>query len=379
MIEWNDDQRALRDVILAMGDQLSDRHIYHDRESEFSHEKWRLLGDTGLYGLPFDEEWGGLGQDLLTTMFVLEGLGYGCRDAGLSFSASTQLVSTGVPLHRFGSPELRQRFLPGICDGSLIGAHAITEPDGGSDVMAMRTTAREDGDDYVLDGSKTFVSNGPIAGLFVVYARTGSAGNPGALTAFAVEATTPGLSVGQPLEKMGLRNAPLCEVFLDGCRVPKSNMIGSAGAGFLVLDHVMKWEILCSFSITVGEMQHRLERCIEYARTRMSFGRPIGSYQLISSKIVEMKIGVEDSRRWLFDTAELFVGKKNIAIDLAIAKLITSEHNVRAALDAVQVFGGHGYMTEHGIEKDLRNAVAGTIYSGTSEVQRQRIATLIGL
>lgn len=379
MIEWNEDQRALRDVILAMSEELSDSHIENDRESEFSHDKWRLLGDTGLYGLPFDEEWGGLGQDLLTTMFVLEGLGYACRDAGLSFSASTQLVSTGVPLQRFGSPELRQRFMPGICDGSLIGAHAITEPDGGSDVMGMRTTAREDGDDYVLDGSKTFVSNGPIAGLFVVYVRTGSAGNPGALTAFAVEATTPGLSVGKALEKMGLRNAPLCEIFLDGCRVPKSNMIGSAGAGFLVLDHVVKWEILCSFSITVGEMQHRLERCIEYARTRTSFGSTIGSYQLISSKIVDMKIGVEDSRRWLFDTAELFLDKKNISIDLAIAKLITSENNVQAALDAVQLFGGHGYMTEHGIEKDLRNAVAGTIYSGTSEVQRQRIATLIGL
>jgi alkylation response protein AidB-like acyl-CoA dehydrogenase len=156
-------------------------------------------------------------------------------------------------------------------------------------------------------------------------------------------------------------------------------VIGSAGAGFLILDHVMKWEILCSFSITVGEMQHRLERCIEYARTRTSFGSTIGSYQLISSKIVAMKIGVEDSRRWLFDTAELFLAKKNISIDLAIAKLITSENNVQAALDAIQLFGGHGYMTEHGIEKDLRNAVASTIYSGTSEVQRQRIATLIGL
>jgi len=379
MIEWNDEQHALRKAILAMGERLSDGHIEQDRRGEFSHEKWDLVRRTGLFGLPFDEEWGGLGQDLLTTMFVLEGLGYACRDAGLSFSASTQLVSAGVPLHRFGSPELRRRFLPGVCDGSLIGAHAITEPDGGSDVMAMRTTARADGDDYVLNGSKAFVSNGPVAGLFVIYARTGSRGNPAALTAFAVEADTPGLSVGKPLDTMGLRNAPLSEVFLDGCRVPRSNVIGSVGAGFLVLDHVMKWEILCSFSVTVGEMQHRLERCIDYARTRTQFGSPIGSFQLISSKIVEMKIGVEDSRRWLFDTAEQFVRKKNIAVDVAIAKLITSENNVRSALAAVQVFGGHGYMTEHGIEKDLRNAVAGTIYSGTSEVQRQRIATLIGL
>src|SRR5215475_5285332 len=127
MIEWNDEQHALRKAILAMGERLSDGHIEQDRRGEFSHEKWDLVRRTGLFGLPFDEEWGGLGQDLLTTMFVLEGLGYACRDAGLSFSASTQLVSAGVPLHRFGSPELRRRFLPGVCDGSLIGAHAITE------------------------------------------------------------------------------------------------------------------------------------------------------------------------------------------------------------------------------------------------------------
>ena len=378
-MEWNEEQQALRSAVVAMGDALSRDHVEDDRAGRFPREKWDLLRATGIFGLPFDERWGGLGQDLLTTMFVMEGLGYACREGGLNFSASTQIVSVGVPLHRFGSPELRRRFLPGICDGSVIGAHAITEPDGGSDVMGMRTTARLDGDGFVLNGSKTFISNGPVAGLFAVYARTGSRGNPAALTVFAVPAGTPGLSVGRPLEKMGLRSSPLCEVFLDECRVPRANVIGSVGSGFLILDHVMKWEILCSFSITVGEMQHRLERCLAYARQRTQFGSPIGSFQLISSKIVEMKIGVETSRRWLFDTAAKLVAKKNIAVDLAIAKLVTSEHNVSSALAAVQIFGGHGYMTETGIEKELRNAIAGTIYSGTSEIQRQRIATLIGL
>ena len=379
MIEWTSEQHDLRNAILALSERLSEGHVEQDRRGEFSHDKWDLLRRTGLFGLPFDEEWGGLGQDLLTTMFVLEGLGHACRDAGLSFSASTQLVSAGVPLHRFGSPELRRRHLPAICDGSVIAAHAITEPGGGSDVMSMRTTARADGDDFVLDGSKTFVSNGPVAGLFIVYARTGKSGNPGALTAFAIEADTPGLSLGKQLDTMGLRNAPLCEVFFDGCRVPRSSVVGKVGAGFLILDHVMKWEILCSFSVTVGEMQHRLDRCLDYARSRTQFGSPIGSFQLVSSKLVEMKISVETSRRWLFDTAEKLLRRENIAVDLAITKLVTSENNVASALAAVQVFGGHGYMTETGIEKELRNAVAGTIYSGTSEIQRQRIATLIGL
>jgi alkylation response protein AidB-like acyl-CoA dehydrogenase len=378
-VEWNEEQQALRSAVVAMGDALSRDHVEDDRAGRFPREKWDLLRATGIFGLPFDEQWGGLGQDLLTTMFVMEGLGYASREAGLNFSASTQIVSAGVPLHRFGSAVLRQRFLPAICDGSVISAHAITEPDGGSDVMGMRTTARPDGDDFVLNGSKTFISNGPVAGIFVIYARTGNRGNPAALTAFAVEAGTPGLTVGRPLEKMGLRSSPICELFMDGCRVPRGRVIGSVGSGYLILDHVMKWEILCSFSITVGEMQHRLERCIEYARSRTQFGKPIGSFQLLSSKIVEMKIGVETSRRWLFDTAAKLVRKKNISVDLAIAKLVTSENNVSSALAAVQIFGGHGYMTEAGIEKELRNAVAGTIYSGTSEIQRQRIATLIGL
>ena len=379
MAQWNDDQQALRDAIVAMGDLLSKDHIATDRDHEFPHDKWDRLRETGLFGLPFDEQWGGLGQDLLTTMYVLEGLGYSCRDAGLSFSASTHVVSAGVPLQRFGSPALRERYLPAICDGSMIGAHAITEPDGGSDVMGMRTTATPDGDDFVLSGSKTFISNGPIAGLFIVYARTGKAGSPAALTAFAVESSTPGITPGKPMEKMGLRSSPLSEVFLDECRVPRANVVGSVGAGFLILDYVMKWEILCSFSITLGEMQHRLERCIDYAKSRVMFGKPIGAFQSISNKLVEMKIGVENSRKWLFDTAEKMLRKQNISVDLAIAKLVTSESNVASALAAIQIFGGHGYMTEQGVEKELRNAVAGTIYSGTSEVQRQRVATLLGL
>jgi len=380
MAQWTDDQQALRNAVVAMGELLSKDHIATDRDHAFPRDKWDRLRETGLFGLPFDEQYGGLAQDLPTTMHVLEGLGYACRDAGLSFSASTHLVSAGVPLQRFGSVALKERYLPVICDGSVIGAHAITEPDGGSDVMGMRTTAKPDGDDhFVLNGSKTFISNGPIADLVMVYARTGKAGSPAALTVFALETDTPGFSAGQPLEKMGLRSSPLSEIFLDNCRVPRSNIVGSMGAGFLVLDYVMKWEILCTFSVTLGEMQHRLERCIDYAKSRVLFGKPIGAFQSISNKLVEMKIGVENSRKWLFDTAEKLVRKQNVSVDLAIAKLVTSESNVASALAAIQIFGGHGYMTEHGVEKELRNAVGGTIYSGTSEIQRQRVATLLGL
>ncbi|MGH8895567.1 MAG: acyl-CoA dehydrogenase family protein [Egibacteraceae bacterium] len=379
MIEWNDNQRALRETFSRWHEALSADHIAHDRDGNFPEEKWKLVRESGILRLPFDEQWGGLGQDLLTTMYVLEDLGYGCRDGGLNFSVSTHLVSTGVAVQRFGSADLKKRYMAAICDGTSIGAHAITEPHGGSDAMSMRTMATAEGDVFSLNGSKCFVSNGPVADLFVVYAKTEPGNGPWGVTAFLVERDTRGFTIGEPIEKMGLRTSPLCELFFDDCKVPAENMIGKSGSGFFVLDVIMKWEILCSFIISVGEMQHRLERCLEYAKKRTQFGQPIGSFQAVAGKIVEMKIGVETARRWLYETARRFANGENVTIDIAISKLLASESNVASAMAAVQIFGGNGYMTEYGLEKDLRDAVAGTIYSGTSEIQRNRIAAMLGL
>ncbi|MGH3819737.1 MAG: acyl-CoA dehydrogenase family protein [Pseudonocardiaceae bacterium] len=379
VIEWNADQVALREGLAPWHAALSADHIEQDERSAFSWDKWKLIQQSGILSLPFDTQWGGLGQDLLTTMYVLEGLGEGCRDGGLSFSVTTSMASTGIPLERFGSAELKAEYLPRICSGEMIGAHAITEADGGSDAMRMRTRADRDGDYFVLRGSKTFVSNGPIADVFVIYAGTHPAGGPLGVTAFLVERDTPGLAIGKPIKKMGLRTAPLSELFFDGCRIPAAQVIGRVGGGFLVLDYVMKREILFTFIVNVGEMQHRLDRCIDYARTRTQFSKPIGSYQAIANKIVDMKIRLETARKWLYDAAERLAAGRNVTVDIAIAKLLTSESNVASSLAAVQIFGGNGYMTEYGLEKDVRNAVAGTIYSGTTEIQYNRIASMLGL
>jgi L-prolyl-PCP dehydrogenase len=379
MITWTEDQRRLREGLAPLLAKLSDGHVERDTDAAFPRAQWDLLRATGILGLPFEERWGGLGQDLLTTMYVLEGLGLGCRDAGLNFSVCSHLVSTGVPLQRFGSEELKARYLPGLCSGELIGAHAISEPDSGSDALAMRTRAERDGDDFVLTGSKAFVSNGPIADVITVYARTSDRPGPLSITAFLVDRATPGLTVGRPVAKMGLRTSPLCELYFDECRVPATQVVGRRGGGFLVMDHVMRWEILCSFVINAGEMRDRVERCAEYARTRTQFGQPIGSYQAVSHKVVDMEIGVETARHWLYSAAAKLAAGENVTRDIAIAKLVTSEANVASALAAVQIFGGNGYMAEYGVEKELRNSVAGTIYSGTSEIQRNRIASTLGL
>jgi alkylation response protein AidB-like acyl-CoA dehydrogenase len=379
MPTWSPEQRHLREALAAWSAELSADHVAADAAGRFPHAKWKLVGQTDLFRVPFEERFGGLGLDLLTTMYLLEGLGYGCRDGGLSFSVSTHMVSVGVPLQRFGNESLKARFLPAICDGDRIGAHAITEPGSGSDALAMRTTARRDGDHWVLNGSKTFVSNGAVADLFVVYARTHPDGGPLGITPFLVERDTPGFAIGEPIPKMGLRTSPLTELFFDDCRVPAGQVVGRPGGGFLVLDHVMKWEILCSFVINLGEMEHRLEQVVDYARQRTAFGSPIASFQAVSHRIADMKVGVETTRKWLYDTATKFTAGESITTDLAITKLVASEQNVASAMAAVQLLGGNGYMAEYGVEKDLRNAVAGTIYSGTSEVQRTRIASALGL
>jgi alkylation response protein AidB-like acyl-CoA dehydrogenase len=379
MRRWSDEQQALRGAFAGGMAAWSDGHIDRDRQGEFPVEQWKLVGDSGLLGLPFDTRWGGGGHDLLTTMYVLEGLGYGCRDSGLNFSVSTQIVSAGIPVHRFASDQLKERYLPGILSGATIGAHAITERKGGSDAVSMQTTATAQGDDFVLSGEKCFVSSAPVADLFVVYARTGAENSPFGITAFAVERDTPGLEVGEPIDKMGLRTSPFSNLTFDNCVVPRANVVGHVGRGFVVLDYVMKWEILCNFIISVGTMQFRMERCIDFARSRIQFGSPIGSFQLIASKIVEMKIGIDTARLWLYETAERFTEGMDVMVDIAIAKLLASETNLQSALDAVQIFGGRGYIAECALEKDLRDATGGTIYSGTSEVQRSKIARMLGV
>jgi alkylation response protein AidB-like acyl-CoA dehydrogenase len=379
VITWTSEQQELHEAIQRRGPALSADHVDNDARAEFSWDKWDLIRESDLLALPFDTSWGGLGQGLPTTMYVLEGLGRCCRDGGLSFSVTTSMASTGVPLERFGSDHLKARYLPRICLGEIIGAHAITEPRGGSDALSMLTTAEPDGDDFLLNGSKTFVSNGPIADVLVVYARTHPSGGPLGITTFMVDRDTDGLSIGKPLSKMGLRTSPLSEIFFTDCRVPRSQIIGKVGMGYRILDYVMKREILFSFIVNVGEMQHRLEQCIEYARTRSAFGERIGSYQSIANKIVDMKIQLEMSRRLLYDTAVRLERGDDVTIDLAMSKLVTSRANVASGLDAIQIFGGYGYMSEYGLEKDVRNAIAGTIYSGTTEIQYNRIASMLGL
>jgi alkylation response protein AidB-like acyl-CoA dehydrogenase len=377
--EWTDEQKSLRKSVNQYFEALNAGHIEDDAAENFNRDKWNLIRESDVLRIPFNEEWGGLGHDALTLVYVLENLGYGCRDAGLLFALATQLVSAATPIQKFGSDDLKERYLHRLIDGEIISAHAISEPSAGSDAMAMITTATEDGDSFILDGSKIFITNGPIADVITVYAKQDTGGGAAAITAFLVETDTPGFNVGEPFPKLGLNTCPFCQLEFRDCRVPKEQMVGKPGAGFFILEHVMNWEILCIFMMMVGEMQWRMEACIDWAKKRSAFDSPIGSNQYVAGKIVDMKIGLENSRKHLYDTARRFAKGRSVTTEISMAKLITSEANLQSALSALQIFGGRGYMKEYGIEKSLRDAVGAPIYSGTNEMQRVRIASMLGL
>jgi alkylation response protein AidB-like acyl-CoA dehydrogenase len=376
---WTDEQKTLRKSLDQYFEQLSAGHIEDDANAVFPREKWGLICDSGVIRLPFDPEWGGLGHDALTMVYVLEHLGYGCRDAGLLFTLATQMVSMAIPIQQFGSDELKERYLRRLIDGSIISAHAISEPEAGSDATNMSTTATEDGDSYVINGKKAFCTSGPVADVITVYTTTDAEAGATGITAFVVETDNPGIRVGEPIPKMGLNTSPIGELEFTDCRVPKENLIGKPGGAFFMLETVMTWEILCIFIMMVGEMQRRHEQCIRFAKKRSQFGAPIGTNQYVAGKIVDQKIGLENSRMHLYETAQRFSRGRSVVTEVAMAKLVTSEANLASALSAVQIHGGRGYMREAGLEKELRAAVGAPIYSGTNEMQRIRIASMLGL
>jgi alkylation response protein AidB-like acyl-CoA dehydrogenase len=376
-----EEQKLLRETLFALGRDLNRDLVEHDHAGRFPLESWRRCGEAGVHGLPIPEAHGGVGADVVTTALALESFGAGCRDEGLTFSICAHMQSCSLPILEYGSEEQKQRFLPGLARGERIGGNATSEPDSGSDAFAMKTTAVCDGDEYVLNGSKTFVTNGPVADVLLVYALT----NPeyrqfGGVSAFLVEKGTPGFQVGGNMEKIGLRTSLWCELGLQDCRVPAANRLGKEGSGAAMFASSMDWERLFLSMTYVGRMEDTLDRSIEYARTRRQFGKPIGKHQAVADKLVEMKGDLEASRLLLYRAAwEKQQNGRSAQLRISLAKWFTTESRIRSALHAIQVHGGYGCATDLEIERELRNAVPATIASGTSEMQKMIVARHLGL
>jgi alkylation response protein AidB-like acyl-CoA dehydrogenase len=377
--EPSDEQNELCDAVRKFGASLNDGMIERDDGAVFSRDVWRRCAEFGIQGLPVPTEFGGTDQSLTTTILAMEALGYACRDNGLVFSLNAQMWAFEHPLIRFGSEEQKRKYLPAMCTGELIGAHAVTEPEHGSDAMAMATRYVKDGEHYVLNGSKTFVTNGPVADVVLAFATTDRSLRSAGLSAFLVERNVPGMTLSRPTKKMGLRTSPMGEVTFEDCRVPLENRLGHEGQGVVIFNSAMEWERACIFASHLGSMERLLEDTILYARARKQFGEPISRFAPVADKIVETRVNIEAARLLLYKVGAIKDRGGDAALDAAIAKLFVSEAHIRQALDAVQIHGGYGYTTEFQIERELRDAIPGTLYSGTSEMQRRIIARLMRL
>jgi hypothetical protein len=353
--------------------------IQRDRDCAFSREAWKKCAEFGVMGLPIPEPYGGNGSDLMTTIAVMEGLGYGCRDHGLLFSINAHLWTNSIPILLYGSEEQKVRYLPGLCDGSLIGANGASEPEAGSDIFSMRTRCTRDGDHYVLNGAKMFVTNAPVADLIVAYATLDPSYGEMGICSFIVERDFPGVSVSRKIEKMGLRTSPMGEVVFEDCRVPARNLLGREGRGAPIFNCSMEWERSCILANCLGAMRRQIEDCVAHARQRKQFGRPIGKFQSVANRIVDMKLRLEAARPLVYRIGWLKQQGRNADMEAALAKLFVSEAYVQSCLDTIQVHGGYGFMTEYQFERELRDSVGGTLYSGTSEIQRNIIARGLGL
>jgi alkylation response protein AidB-like acyl-CoA dehydrogenase len=372
-----------RDLMAAATDfarrELSQDLGKREDAGEFPREAWQACAKFGIQGLPVPAELGGAGSDVLTTTLVMEALGRGCQDNGLLFSLNAQMWSVELPLVIFGSPAQHQAYLPGLVSGDMIGGHAMTESESGSDALHMRSRAERRGDYYLLNGSKQYITNAPVADVLLVYAS--DQGRPGVtgLSAFLVDAGTPGLEISSSFEKMGLRTSPMGEIALTDCLVPAENRLGPEGAGMAIFNSSMEWERSCLFASAVGAMQRQLDECVAYARSREQFGQPIGKFQSVAAKLADMYVRLEAARLMIYRVAWQKQQGRSAPAEAAAAKLFTSEAWVQSGRDAIQTHGAWGYLKDAGVERDLRDSIAGTIYSGTSEIQRVIIARMLGL
>ena len=377
---WTEEQLEFKKTIIEFAQkELNDSLLDRDKSSSFSHENWLKCAQIGIQGLAIPEKYGGTGADLLTAALVMEGLGYGCRDGGLTFALNSQMWSVQPTILDFGSEEQKQKYLPGLCRGELIGAYGMTEPDSGSDAFSLRTTATTKDGGYILNGTKTLVTFAPLADFAVVFAITDPDLGKWGVSTFVVDKDTPGFNVSRCMEKMGLRTVPIGELVFDDCFVPEANRIGPEGAGASIFNSSQEWERAVILASQLGAMERQLEQAIQYANDRRQFGQSIGKFQSVSNRIADMKVRLETARLLTYKVAWLKSIGRSVMLDAAIAKLYLSECFVESSLDAIRTHGGYGYMTEFEAERDLRDAIGGTLYGGTSDIERNIIARFLGL
>lgn len=379
---WTEDQLAAKQAAACFAEAELNQHLEEPaQEGHFPRESWQKCADFGIQGLEVPKVYGGQGiSNFLTAILVMEGLGYGCRDNGLTFALNAQMWTVQLPILQFGTDQQKKRFLPDLCSGKAIGAHAITEPEAGSDVFSLTTAAEKQADgSYILNGVKKFISLGPIADVALVFATIDPGLGKWGITAFLVEKGMPGFQTGSVRKKMGLHSVPMSDLIFENCRLPIENRLGPEGAGVSISNNSLEWERCSILASHLGAMERQLEASVSYAQERQQFGQPIGKFQSVSNRLADMKLRLETARLLLYKVAWMKSQGKPAMMEAALLKLHLSESFLQSSLDAVRVHGGNGYLAEFGLEADVRDAVGGVLYAGTSDVQRNIIARLLGL
>jgi len=370
----NEQKEYRQEIINFARENLNDSEYLE----KFSPEMWKKVSDFGLLGMTMGEEYGGLAESYETAAIAFEALGYACKNNGFIFVINNHIWVSQNIIYLYGSQYLKDKYLPDMVEGKKIGAIAITEAESGSDAFSMRTKAVPDGDSYILNGSKMFISNGPIADVFIVFAVTET--EPAKkITAFVVEKNFEGVSVGEDIEKMGLNACPTSELVFNNVKLPKENILGKLNCGANIMTGAIEWERCFEFAPHVGVMQRIMEDCIVQAKGRKQFGKPIGEYQAISHKIAEMQISIEMAKLMLYKIAWLKDHKRTAYIETSTFKVFVSENYIKTCRDAMQIFGAYGYTREYDMEREMRDALACSIYSGTNEMQKNTIYNMAAI
>jgi alkylation response protein AidB-like acyl-CoA dehydrogenase len=367
------EQREIRDLIRTLArDRIAPRAAEIDESSEFPWDLVELFREHEIFGLPFEERFGGTGTGTLMVLVAIEEISKACATTGLIL-ALQELGSLAIKNE--GNDEQKERYLPRLASGEWLPAYALTEPGSGSDAAAMRTEARREGDDYVLNGAKRFITNAGVAGLYVVFAKTDPAKGHGGISAFVVEADAPGFEVGRIEPKMGIKGSTTGEIFFNDCRVPAENLLGDEGEGFKVAMRVLDRSRPGIAAQALGIAQGATDYALEYAKSRETMGRPLIEHQLIAAKLADMETNCEAGRGLLYKVGmAIDEGVEPLTKISAMAKLFCGDIAMEVTTEAVQILGGYGYIKEYPVERMMRDAKITQIYEGTQEIQRLVIA-----
>jgi alkylation response protein AidB-like acyl-CoA dehydrogenase len=377
---FTDDQLELMEGARKFGERaIAPSVLERDAAHRFDLDLWKAMGDAGLLGAPIPTEYGGTGLSCIETCLVSEGFGEGSRDAGLALAWGASTILCAVPIWKLGTEDQRKKYLPSLCSGDKLGAFCLSEAGSGSDAASMKTRAEKKGDKYILNGSKMWITNGPLADTFVVTAVTSPGQKAMGISTFIVEKDFPGFKVGQIIDKMGMRTSTTAEILFEDCEVPEENLLGQENFGFIVTAKlILGWERSCLLAPALGAMRGGIAQTAQYAKEREQFNRPIAKFQAVRHMIADLKVRYEVARQLIYRVAwQLDQGDDPPLVDAAVAKVFVSEVSQVNARDCIQLHGGNGYTPEYHVERGLRDAMLGTIGAGTSEVQRSIIARSI--